>query len=200
MLFMAPSTARSLIFTATSVALSLASACNDADPLPVYFDLNYQVGCLRPDCSGLHDPERIVKAVDGEDGYVNSCSARGVPGAPGVTVVSLSSRKGTQQTFEINSAQIGVAGDVGPSCRVKIVEGNNTYEGPCSTSPPSSSSPCQLTDFGINTMGLLHGSLYCDNIPVGSSPGITRDIARAGTHGSLPAQPAEFLVDPCEGL
>lgn len=184
----------------------MTAACNDPEPLPVYFDLNYQVGCLRDSaapelgCSGLHGPERIVKAVDGEDGYVNSCSASGVPGTPGVTVVSLSSRNGSQQTFSISGAQIGVVGDVGPTCRVKIVEGNNTYEGACSASPPSRAIPCQLSDFGINTMGLLHGSLYCDNIPVGSSPGITRDIAKAGTHGSLPVQPAEFFVDPCTGL
>ena len=184
----------------------MAAACNDPEPVPVFFDLNYQVGCLRDSafpelgCSGIHAPERIVRAVDGEDGYVNSCSARGVAGASGVTVVNLSSRNGTQQTFSISGAQIGVVDDVGPTCRVRIVEGNNTYEGACSTSAPSRNTPCQLTDFGINSMGLLHGNLYCDNIAVPSSPGITRDIAKAGTHGTLPVQPAVFFVDPCTGL
>lgn len=208
MSLMVSSVTRSLATLLGSVPLLWASACNNTDPIPVYFDLNYQVGCVRPECTNVfHEPERIVMSVDGVDGYQNTCEAQNVEGA---TLVNLSAKLGSQQTFQISGALIGVPGNVGSSCRVLIVEGNNTFEGACSTAAPTPAVPCQLTNFGPNASGLLTGSLYCDNIAVANAPAIKRDVAKAGTFGTCrdsngqpaPQQtcPAEFLIEPCNGL
>lgn len=197
----------SLIFA--SAPLLLLTACNSPDPLPVYFDLSYQVGCVLPECPAGNDgPERIVMAVHGENGFQNSCASSTVDGA---TLVTLSTSNSAQNTrFQISSALYGVDGNVGSNCRVKIEEDNTTYEGRCSAASPTPAVPCQLTEFRANASGSLEGKLYCNNIPAGNSPSTTRDIAEAGAFDScLNASgqavdpqfcPATFLIDPCDGL
>lgn len=186
----------------------LLVACNETDPLPVFFDLNYQVGCVRPECTAVfHEPERVVMALNGEAGFTNRCIAQNIDGA---NVVSLSSSHGNDQSFAITGALLAVDGNVGSSCTVEIIEGANRYRGACSANAPTPQVPCQLTEFGLNTNGLLEGKVYCDNIRVAASPTTTRDVAKAGTFGSCRNEngqlvdqrfcPAEFLIEPCEGL
>ncbi len=196
----------------------LLAACNDTDPLPVFFDLNYQVGCVRPECTAVfHEPERIVMALNGEAGFTNRCSAQDVDGA---LTVSLSSSNGNSQSFAITGALVGLEGNVGSSCVVEIIEGANRYRGACSSAAPTPQVPCQLTGgfdeqgrpkvFGKNSNGLLEGAVYCDNLHVFSAPNITRDVARAGSFGNCRNTagqsvdqrfcPATLLVEPCDGL
>jgi hypothetical protein len=193
-----------------SASLASVAACNSADPLPIYFDLNYQVGCVLPECTAISDgPARTVMAVDGENGFQNSCAASTVNGGK---LVNLStSNSGLDIRFEITSAVYDSAdGNVGSACRVKIVEGSNSYEGRCSAAAPTPAIPCQLTEFRATDSGALEGKLYCNDLPVGASPTTTRDIARAGAFDRCtnssgaevdPSQcPATFLIDPCDGL
>lgn len=138
----------------------------------------------------------MVQVVDGENGFETSCSSVRSGGA---TLVTMRARKGGEQLFELSSVLFGDVNSVGTACHVKIIDGDNTYEGSCSTAAPTFAVPCQITDFGKSSYGRLEGKLYCDNIKVASAPDITRDVVRAGTAGSAP-QPAEFKFDPCEGL
>lgn len=194
---------RFLLLCAALTGLTL-TACNDTDTAPVFFDLDYQVACLRPGCNaGFNNEPRLVMAIDGDDGYQNSCSSSLRDGA---RLVSLRSRRGENQAFEITDALIGVDGNVGSSCRVSITEGANTYEGRCSTASPTRDIPCQLTNFAVDSGGYLVGKLYCDNIQVGAAPAITRDIAKSGFQSCVidgvtrSPCPAPFLIGPCKGL
>lgn len=176
----------------------LVAACNDTDPLPVFFDLNYQVGCVLPECNGaFHGPQHIVMAVNGEDGVKNSCDANS---ANGVTTVNLSSTA-DGSSLSITGAAVGDPGNVGSQCFVRIFEAstNNTYQGKCSAGAPSSLAPCQLSEFGKNSNGILTGKLYCNNIENAATNGLSRDVGKAGSFSGTP-QPATFLVDPCNGL
>jgi len=192
-----------------SSLLLAAAACNDADPLPTYVDVDYQVGCVFPECRALSSgPERVIMKVDGETGFDNSCTATRVNG---VDLVTLRIRSVEEEIlFEIANALYDVENNVGDSCRVKITEGDNTYEGRCSSAAPTPSIPCQLTNFSTNNGGSVEGSLYCDNIPAASSPSTTRDVARSGAFSSCTDSsgasvdprncPATFLIEPCSGL
>lgn len=206
MLLKQPLTSRRLSLFLASAALA---ACNSADPLPTYFDLDYQVGCVLPECSAIsHGPARTVMAVDGENGYDNFCAATPVDG---VKLVTLRMRNvGNDTGFEISNALYNVDNNVGALCRVKITEGSNTYEGLCSTATPTPAVPCQLTNFRTNSTGALEGHLYCNNVPAGNSPSTTRDIARSGAFNRCTDAsgltvdpincPATFLAEPCTGL
>lgn len=177
-------------------------ACNSPEPLPVFVDIDYQVGCIaqRQGCSTT-GPQHQVQAVDGEDGFTNYCFARNVSGA---TVVELSSEQGSQQRFAIENAVLGDPNNVGTGCKVVIVEGDNTYEGRCSTVAPAgpvsaaSQMPCQLTDFRKTASGSITGKLLCIGLPVRNAATLFRDVVKGGTFAS--PQPAEFLFDPCDGI
>jgi hypothetical protein len=172
-------------------------ACSTDTTPTVYVDLAYQVRCLDCQPRSADDPQHAIKVVDGEDGYSLACNVKKVSGARRVTF-SVShldvTQSSTDHAFKVSLGNID-ADDTSLPCDVNIVEGANTYEGACTSDPPSDQTgPCQAK-FSVKD-GVISGGLYCNNIPNQANLTTTRYIVSPGSM----TDPAAFKLYGCTGL
>lgn len=169
-------------------------ACSEEDPAPLFFDIEYQVRCGGCDPVSADDPERDIRALDGERGFAVACSTMERGGDRLATFSAVFTGDSASDGFGISVTQVNLdSKEPGPSCRVSVTEGINRYDASCTADEPSAESPCQVkVDLDD---GVITGRLRCDNIPNRSSSVLTRDVVAPGTN-----EPAEFEVQGCSGL
>lgn len=175
--------------------LAVLTSCTSETTPIVYIGMTYQVRCL--DCNPRDtDPNpRDIRAVDGEAGYNLQCAVNKTGGTRRVTFGAERQSSDSTKTYliEVKGARIGGEESDGP-CQVRVVEGDTTYVGPCSTDEPSSERPCQvsLKEKG----GVIKGSLKCNRIPMEGSPTFIRYVVAPYSS----EDPAELELYGCEGL
>jgi hypothetical protein len=188
------STGSSLIGLALG-ALSLAACSSESTPA-VYMDLSYQVRCLDCEPRAADYPERMIKNVDGEDGYALKCEVTQTAGARRVTFSSTHldpKASSTDHVFKISLGNID-RDDAEHPCEVKVIEGANSYVGAGTSDPPSDAAPCQAR-FSVKD-GVITGGVYCDNIPGEVDATTTRYVVAPATR----SDPAAFKLYGCAGL
>jgi hypothetical protein len=175
----------------------LIAACSSDSTPTVYVDLAYQVRCLDCEPRSPDDPAHEIKVVDGEAGYKLDCAVRKVSGTRRVdfdVTYNDPAKSDSDHVFKISGASVD-GDDPTLQCSAHIVEGDNTYDGSCSSDPPATSGgPCQASLSVKN--GVIEGSLYCDNIENGANISSTRYIVAPGTE----SDPAKFSLYGCTGL
>jgi hypothetical protein len=175
--------------------LAVLTSCTSETTPIVYIGMTYQVRCL--DCQPRDtDPNpRDVRAVDGEAGYNLQCDVNKSGGTQRVTFSAehQSSDSAKKYLLTVKGARIGGDESDGP-CEVRIVEGDTTYTGACSTDEPSDDHPCQISVKEKN--GVIKGSLYCDRIPTMGSLSQIRYLVAPYSN----EDPAKFELYGCSGL
>jgi hypothetical protein len=177
-------------------ASSWLLACSEEDPAPLFFKIDYQVSCIDCESRAMHDPARAIRGLDGERGFAVSCRATRQGGDRIATFSALHQDPGSpNDNYGITIDQVNLdAGDPGSSCRVSVVEGNNTYEGVCAPDDPEPpNAPC-VVDLELDG-DVIQGSVYCAGIPNRSTSTITRHVVAPGEDA-----PADFEVQGCTGL
>ncbi len=170
-------------------------ACSTEDPLPVYVDIDYQVRCL--DCVPLavDYPARRIRHVDGEADYEISCAVR--EGERRAVTFEVDYRdpdnSSRRHRLQVNSALID-GKDPGKSCRVRVVEGNTTFEGRCTSGDPTAEETCKVS-FDVED-DVLKGRIYCDEITSTAMLSTKRYLVQSGTVD----EPVEFELQGCDGL
>lgn len=95
--------------------------------------------------------------------------------------------------LSVRNARLGGEESEGP-CDVRVIEGNNTYVGGCSSEEPSSERPCQISL--REKAGVITGELYCRQIPNNVSLAQIRYLVAPRTED----EPAELELYGCRGL
>ncbi len=175
----------------------LVTSCTSQDPEPVYLDTTYQLRCI--DCVPRVPDEanHAIMQLDGEAGFTLGCSAEKTGGKTLLTFsAAFSDPMHADQNYEFKISQARIdAKDPGGSCEVRLLEAGNTYLGKCTADAPTTDTPCQLTFKVVG--GIVHGTVYCDNIPNPSaSPATTRYLVAPSTA----SDPAKFEIHGCSGL
>lgn len=182
------------------LALMLVVACSalgcvSEDPVPIFIKIGYQVRCLDCEPRAADDPPHDLRVVDGSEGFRTACTREPWDdGAMYALELDTSQRQSNGTggfAFGVQQARIGE--DPGPNCRIRVREGQNTYEGRCSAAPPSAELPCQLALRAQD--GVLFGSVACEHIPNLATTALWRSVFTP-----LTRDPAEFEVHGCPGL
>ena len=172
----------------------VASCTSETTPI-VYIGMTYQVRCL--DCQPREpDPNpRDVRAVDGEAGYSLGCSVSksGSTRRVSFSVEHPSEDAENKYVLSVKSGRLGSEESDGP-CEVRVIEGNNTYVAGCSSEPPSTERPCQLSL--KEKRGVISGELYCKEMPSSASLTQVRHLVAPYTS----TDPVEFDLYGCSGL
>ncbi len=177
------------------LSLSFAAfplACVNSDPAPVFVDVSYQLRCIDCEPRAADDSAHTINALDGENGYSVTCNVdrrgkdRLVTFSAGV---SDSTHPSKSYAFKIFQADVDKS-DPGGSCHTEVVEGSNTYDGPCSSGDPSSDWPCQLKLKLKN--GVIKGTVLCNAIPNHNDSTLTRHLVDPGT-----MDPVSFEIHGC---
>ena len=169
-------------------------ACSSDTAPTVYVGMAYQVRCIDCQPRALDDAERDVKAVDADAGFKLTCAASTQSGAKRVSfsIVHESATEEQRYTLAVSHAKLDGEETDGP-CSVRVVEGANTYEGPCGSDDPSEERPCKVS-FEVKG-GVLNGSLYCAKLPSDASSSIQRYVV-----APLSRDPAKFEIHGCQGI
>ena len=165
---------RLLLLTLSFAAFPLA--CVNSDPAPVFVDVSYQLRCIDCEPRTADDSAHTINALDGENGFRVTCDSqrqgkdRLVTFSAGVTD---SKHPSNSYAFKIFQADVDKS-DPGSSCHTQVVEGSNSYDGPCSSGEPSSDRPCQLK-LKLKD-GVIKGSVLCNAIPNRNDSMLTRHL------------------------
>jgi len=172
-----------------------ATSCVTNDPAPLYADVNYQVRCIDCEPRAVDDTPHHITALDGEKGFDVACTTQSVSGGRLVTFnASLIDSKHPTSTYAFKILQANVdKQDPGSSCRVQIVEGNNTYERHCTSRDPTADVPCHVKISDVK--GSAKGSVLCGELPNRNDMTVTRHLVKPGT-----SDPAPFEIQGCPGL
>lgn len=171
------------------------SSCTSLDPAPLYVDMNYQVRC--GDCMprSADDLARDIKTLNGENNYIVACDAASQGGKRQLSFSVQHPGEHASDGYKFSVAQALIDGkDPGSSCKVRVIEGGNTYVGGCTSGAPSSENPCQLT-FKLDG-SIVTGTIWCKAIPNGANNTSVRDVVTPYTMN----KPIPFEVDGCTGL
>jgi hypothetical protein len=171
------------------------TACVTEDPPPLFVDVDYQVRCVSCSPRTADDAPHAVAALDGEDSFRVGCSAQH-PGKDRLLTFSATyiDMKHPSNEYSIKVLQLDLdKTDPGAGCRVVVGEGENTYEGKCTSDTPTDDAPCQVK-LKVKD-GIVKGSLLCANIPNSSEASLTRHIVKPGTEQAAPVE-----VRGCVGL
>jgi hypothetical protein len=175
--------------------LAVLTGCTSETTPIVYIGMTYQVRCL--DCQPRDtDPNpRDIRAVDGEAGYNLQCAVTKSGGTRRVTFSAehQSSDSTKKYLLTVSGGRLDGEESDGP-CVVRVIEGDTTYKGDCSTDDPTTERPCQVSFKEKN--GVIKGSLYCDKIPVDGN--LTQIRYLVAPYSS--EDPAEFELYGCSGL
>jgi hypothetical protein len=172
----------------------LLTACVKTDPAPRFVDASYQVRCI--DCEPLSpdDSAHALLALDGENGFAISCSSE-MRGKSRLLTFSAQStdkkRASNNYSFKITQADID-SKDPGNSCKIRVSEGANTYEGACTSGDPSDDNPCHLEIAEKN--GIVKGNVLCDKIPSVADATVFRYVVKPNTDD----QAASFELHGCQ--
>jgi hypothetical protein len=182
--------------TAFGLVLGCAVAACSSDTTPtIYVDLAYQLRCLDCDEHAGDSPVHKIKVVDGEDDFSLDCVIRQATEGRKLKFTAMNldvKNSANNRSFSVDSAGIGDVSQDG--CSVRVVEGNNTYVGTCSSDEPSSDAPCQVS-FTLQDK-IIKGSVYCANIPADGNQTSTRYLVAPNTA----SDPATFSLYGCPGL
>lgn len=165
----------------------LVAGCTSTEDAPVYMETRYQVRCMGCVPFSPDDPVRTIETLDGETGVEIECAV------DGRNRLSFSARS-EEYYFALNNAELADESFPGDSCRVRVREGGNTYEGACTTGEPNEDTPCRV-DLTVEG-DTATGSILCERIPNRANPTQTRFVVAPGARD----MPAEFTVNGCKGL
>lgn len=184
---------RRLIVLALAVASS--PACTEHDPPPLFVDVDYQVRCI--DCQPLapDDAARSVQALDGEAGFRVECN---VARREGDRLVTFTAAHGDEESprnnYSFGMLQANLdSSNRGSGCRVVVAEGNNTYEGRCTSGDPDSDQPCRV-ELEVED-GIVLGTVLCEGVPNKNTAMFTRHVVAPNSQSA-----ARFEVHGCRGL
>ncbi len=145
-------------------ALSLAACGSDA----VSVDAEWFV---RPPCASIQcPPPRSVAAEVGDDRYAVACELTG-SGQTRALLVRAQKLDGLDVEYGIELSNGLIVNDEfvgGDGCVFKAIEGN-TYQGACGSGAPSTSQPCQVTDFKASG-GSVGLNILCHKLPLQAAP------------------------------
>ena len=130
-------------------------------------------------------------------GFKLTCAASTQSGAKRVSfsIMHESATEEQRYTLAVSHAKLDGEETDGP-CSVRVVEGANTYEGPCGSDDPSEDRPCKVS---VKVeKGVLKGSLYCAKIPSDASSSIVRYVTAPISRDSR--EPAQFEIHGCQGI
>ena len=202
---------RRTLFASYMLSALLVCSCGGDDP-PTFAELKYQVRCpVNPLAGCSRDGEQVD--VFGYDGEPND--PQGSPEGS-VSVSCDFSHNGDSRDFSFSvmvgsgaeapsvrlfGATVNDAGVVGGDCRLRVKDVTNTYEGACSSNPPSPEIPCQL-----GTVNLAEGedgpevttTILCQDITAATNPTQLRRDVEAGV--PFPREtPASVRLIRCTG-
>jgi hypothetical protein len=186
-----------IIIRSMSAALGLGlvvSACTSDGTPTVYMALSYQVRCQNCQPRAPDDAAHQIKNVNTELGLKLECTVRDIQSVRRVNFSATHNSTDSNDNFAITleNGRLGDDESDGP-CDLRVVEGNNTYEGACGTDDPSSDHPCQAHFREEN--GIIRGDLQCQNIPNMSNLTSQRYVYEPGTTDAL-----KFEIYGCGGL
>lgn len=84
--------------------------------------------------------------------------------------------------------------DPGSACRVRVVEGNTTFEGRCTSGEPTADKTCKVS-FDVDD-DTIKGRIYCHQFASTAMLSTKRYLVQPGTVDD----PVEFELQGCEGL
>jgi hypothetical protein len=174
-------------------SVSVLACKSESDP-PIYLDANYQLRCL--DCQGRSDdPEREITYLDGEFDFKISCEVRQIGGERSMNLEAQYQGGRSSERYGLRILRANIEErEQNDECRVRVHEGDNTYEGACTGETPSGEAPCQVSFERKNE--IVEGSLYCDRIPNLGNLSTYRYLVEPGSMNRA----AKFEVHNCEGL
>jgi hypothetical protein len=170
------------------------SSCQNEDPPPLYFQADYVLRCggctpLVPD-----EPRRNIELVDGEDGATLACSVEDVGGRRLLTFTFVRNGETMSDRHGFVIRQIDLDGSSpGNACRVRAIEGSNTYDDRCKAPDDDGDAKCEIE---VEADGeTVTGKVYCNDFSDGET-GYTRDLVKPGSSNT----PVEFEIYGCSGL
>jgi hypothetical protein len=178
-----------------AIAANFSFACADEDPPPLYVDVDYQVRCIECQPIAPDDAVRRVDALDGERGFAVECNVTRREGDRLLTFnAAYTDPDEARNNYSIGLIQVNLDGaGPGNSCRVTVVEGNNSYEGLCTNDDPSSEQPCRVELEAED--GIVMGSVLCENVPNRNQSMLTRHLVAPNSQSA-----ARFEVHGCVDL
>ncbi|MCB9707604.1 MAG: hypothetical protein H6714_02275 [Myxococcales bacterium] len=126
---------------------------------------------VRPPCASVQcPPPRAISAEIGDERYAVACELTGT-GQTQALLLRAQKLNGLDVEYGIELSNGLIVNDEfvgGDGCVFKAIEGN-TYQGACGSSAPSSSQPCQISDFKASG-GSISLSILCKQLPLQAAP------------------------------
>jgi hypothetical protein len=178
---------------AVVLGVGLLSCTSESEP-PIYFDANYQVRCLDCQPRTADEPERDIALLDGEFDWRISCAVSRIAGEDSLTLTATHETERTSQRYGVRITRAILGDDQSSECRVRIIEGANTYEGACTSGEPTEELPCQV-EFEREG-GIIEGRVYCNRIRNEANLASYRYLVDPGSSDRA----ARIEVHNCSGL
>ncbi len=119
--------------------------------------------------------------------------------------ISFSARQGGPYAISVENLTVPLAGGSasGGACRVRVVEGANTYVGTCGGSDPSSAQPCRIsgvTFYDDMDNPTFEGQIFCQFLENQGNPALQIEVTSKGDGPGPASRPGSFRFANCNGL
>jgi hypothetical protein len=194
------------LFTILTSLLGLAG-CGDPNAGALFADVQYATRCDDTlGCGGSADRDvcgfnRSDPCIEDAPEATLSCT---VTESETSRTISFSARQGPA-SISVESLTVPLVGGSasGGACRVRVVEGANTYTGGCGGSEPNEAQPCRISNVSFyddEGNPTFEGDLFCQFLQNQSNPTLAIEVTAKGNGPGPASSPGTFRFANCTGL